>query len=315
MTCHNCQNRSNKHGKDRNGVQRYRCLPCRRVFLDPNHERPFGPMRIGQDKAVLALNLLVEGNSIRSTERLTGLHRDTIMDLLVLSGERCERLMNERIRNVPVSAVQADEIWTFVKKKEKRRSYSERFNMKIGDAYTFVGIDADTKLVLCFELGRRDTSSTVRFMSKLDRATAGRFQLTTDGFTPYVGAVEDQFGADIDFSQLVKVYSSDKTTRERYSPGHVVGTFDRKITGDPEIERISTSFVERQNLTMRTFIRRMTRLCLAFSKKWENLKAALALHFAYYNFCRVHRSLKVTPAMEAGIADHVWTIEELISTH
>ena len=153
---------------------------------------------------------------------------------------------------------------------------------------------------------------TVRFMSKLDRATADRFQLTTDGFVPYVGAVEDQFGTDIDFSQLVKVYSSDETARERYSPGHVVGAFEKKITGDPKIERISTSFVERQNLTMRTFIRRMTRLCLAFSKKWENLKAALALHFAYYNFCRIHRSLKVTPAMEAGLTDHVWSIQELI---
>ena len=153
---------------------------------------------------MFALNCLVEGCSIRSTERLTGLHRDTIMDLLVLAGERCERLMAERIQNVPAKAVQADEIWTFVRKKEKRRRYSERFNMKIGDAYTFVGIDADTKLVLCFELGRRDTPSTVRFMSKLDRATADRFQLTTDGFVPYVGAVEDQFGADIDFSQLVR---------------------------------------------------------------------------------------------------------------
>ena len=261
---------------------------------------------------MFALNCLVEGCSIRSTERLTGLHRDTIMDLLVLAGGRCERLMSERIQGVPVKAVQADEIWTFVKKKEKRRRESEHNDMKIGDAYTFVGIDADTKLVLCFELGRRDTQSTVRFMSKLDRATKDRFQLTTDGFAPYVGAVEDQFGSDIDFSQLVKVYSSNETTRERYSPGHVVGAFAQTVTGDPQLERINTSFVERNNLTMRTFIKRMTRLCLAFSKKWENLKAALALHFAYYNFCRVHRSLKVTPAMEAGLTDHVWSIQELL---
>ena len=149
-------------------------------------------------------------------------------------------------------------------------------------------------------------------MSKLDRATKDRFQLTTDGFAPYVGAVEDQFGADVDFSQLVKVYSSDETTRERYSPGHVVGAYENTITGDPKLERISTSFVERQNLTMRTFMRRLTRLCLGFSKKWENLKAALALHFAYYNFCRIHRTLKVTPAMEAGITDHVWNLGELL---
>jgi hypothetical protein len=141
----------------------------------------------------------------------------------------------------------------------------------------------------------------------------GRFQLTTDGFVPYVGAVEDAFGADIDYSQLIKVYSSDESTRERYSPGHVIEAIPKPITGSPDPGHINTSFVERQNLTMRMMMRRLTRLTNAFSKKWDNLKAALALHFAFYNFCRLHRTLKVTPAMESGITDHVWTIQELLN--
>ena len=152
-----------------------------------------------------------------------------------------------------------------------------------------MAIEANLKLVLCFELGRRDWNTTISFVKKLGKAVQGRFQLTTDGFKPYVGAIEDEFGADVDFSQLVKIYTSDETSRERYSPGEVAEAISVEISGDPDPAYISTSYVERQNLTMRMAIRRLTRLTNGFSKKWENLKAALALHFAYYNFCRMHR--------------------------
>jgi len=244
-------------------------------------------------------------------QRLTELHRDTLLKLLVIAGEKCEKIMGRYVRNVEVQDVEVDEVWSYIGKKEKRVSVDDDQNL--GDAYTFVAIEADTKLILCFELGRRDWSTTISFVKRLARAVTGRFQLTTDGFRPYIGAVEDTFGADVDFSQLVKLYTSDESTRERYSPGEVVSTIPVPISGDPDPAHISTSYVERQNLIMRMMIRRLTRLTNGFSKKWENLRAALALHFAFYNFCRVHRTLKVTPAMEAGIADHPLALEELIS--
>jgi IS1 family transposase len=214
---------------------------------------------------------------------------------------------------VSVGLVQCDEIWGYVFKKEKHKTEKEAANPMIGDAYTFVGIEAQSKLILCYELGKRDGITTLSFIKKLREATGGRFQLTTDGFRPYVGAVEEIFGADIDFAQLVKLYSSDEQTRERYSLGEVVETIPVPIQGDPEPNQIGTSYIERQNLTMRMCMRRLTRLTNGFSKKWENLKAALALYFAHYNFCRVHQTLRVTPAMEAGIADHIWNVSELLS--
>jgi IS1 family transposase len=221
--------------------------------------------------------------------------------------------MEERLQNIPVEFVQCDEIWGYVFKKEKHRTSEEANDPHIGDAYTFVGIDAKTKLILCFELGKRDGLTTLAFIEKLKRATSGRYQLTTDGFRPYVGAVEEVFGADIDFAQLVKLYSGDEETRERYSPGEVVETIPVPVQGDPDPSQISTSYVERQNLTMRMCMRRLTRLTNGFSKKWDNLKAALALNFAHYNFCRVHQTLRVTPAMEAGITDHVFELSELLA--
>jgi transposase-like protein len=223
MTCHYCKSIAKKHGRTKQGLQRFRCPFCKKAFCE-DHERPLDKMRIKLEDAVFALKCLVEGNSVRSTERMTGLHRDTILDLLLLAGERCEALMEEKIRNVPVKQVQADEIWGYVGKKEKHKSFSESSNPFLGDAYTFVAIEANTKLILCFELGRRDWPTTISFVKRLANAVTGRFQLTTDGFKPYVGAVEDTFGADVDFSQLVKLYTSDESTRERYSPGEVVST-------------------------------------------------------------------------------------------
>lgn len=200
---------------------------------------------------------------------------------------------------MPVKQVQADEIWGYVYKKEKNKEGQEIMNPLLGDGYTFVAIEANSKLVICFELGRWDWDTTISFVKKLGNAVQGRFHLTTDGFKPYVGAVEDEFGCDFDFSQLVKIYASDETGWEPFSPGQVVEAIPVEISGDPDPAYISTSYVERQNLTMIMTIQRLTRLTNGFSKIWENLKASLALHFAYYNFCRVHKTLRVTPAMEA----------------
>jgi len=268
------------------------------------------------EKATLALQLIVEGTSIRSTERITGLHRDTILRLLMLAGERCEALMSRLIVNIPVKDVQCDEVWGFVGKKEKNKTGEEAINPAIGDAYTFVAMERSTKLVLNFALGRRDQNTTDLFIEGLRRATNHeRFQLTTDGFSAYPSAVNLALSDKASFAQLVKVYTTTREREQRYSPGDVVECVPVPVFGTPNLKQICTSHIERQNLTMRMQIRRLTRLTNAFSKKRENLWAALCLHFAYYNFCRIHQTLRVTPGMEARITDHVWTIGELLSTH
>ena len=182
-----------------------------------------------------------------------------------------------------------------------------------GDQYTWVALDRRSKLVLSYLIGKRNAANAYHFIADLATRVHGRIQLTTDGFIPYVGAVEDVFGADVDFAQLIKIYAGNEASRERYSPSECIGAVPKVIIGDPDPEMICTSHVERSNLTMRTLLRRMTRLCLGFSKKLGNLKAAVALYFAHYNFCRIHGALRVTPAMEAGLTDHVWTLTELLA--
>lgn len=309
MNCPKCGFPTRKFGKNKHGQQRYRCDGCKYTFIEKHKV-----IRIERDKALLCLNLLVEGNSIRSTERITGIHRDTILRLLNAVGEHCERVMEEKIQNIPIGRIEADEIWGYVQKKEGHKSEEEKDNDRIGDAYTFVAIEATTKLVACYELGRRDIETALKFTKKLQRVSGNRFQLTTDGLRAYVEAVEQTFGAEIDFAQLVKKYKSDEagSTERRYSPGDFVSAKKVTVMGNPDQAKVSTSYVERQNLTMRMSMRRLTRLTNGFSKKWENLNKALALHFAYYNFCRVHQSLRVTPAMEAGVTDHIWTLSELV---
>jgi transposase-like protein/IS1 family transposase len=318
MTCHNCQSLCKKSGKHRNGLQRYRCNQCRKTFTE-EHEKPLEEMRLNMDKALLCLQLLVEGNSIRSTERITGVHRDTILDLLVLAGEKCERLLNEKVKGLPVRDVQCDEMWGFVGMKQKtlRRKLKAdpMADTTQGDAWCFVALERHTKMVMAWHLGKRTVRHTVDFTEKLYEATEGRFQITTDGFAAYPDAIAYSLGTRVDFAQLVKVYAASpdgKGAEKRYSPAEVVSAIPTPRWGNPIPERISTSHVERQNLTMRMMIRRLTRLTNAFSKKWENLRAALALHFAYYNFCRVHKTLRCTPAMEAGITRHVWELKELL---
>lgn len=311
MTCHNCQMVAKKFGKDRKGVQRFRCNGCRKTFSEIQ-DRPLGTMRLPIEKALQVLQLLVEGVSIRSAERITGVEKKTIISLLERVGERCEMLLENLIRNVPVKDVQCDELWAFVQMKEKTKTRKALTTEKLGDAYCFVAIERTTKLVLSWHLGRRSAGDTNIFISKLDHATEGEFQITTDGFAPYRDAIGFTLGGRTDFAQLVKVYG-EAPDEHRYSPARVLGTMAEPQHGRPDPDRVCTSHIERQNLTIRMSMRRLTRLTNGFSKKWENLKAAYALHFAHYNFCRIHSSIKCTPAMEARITNRVWDLKDLLT--
>jgi IS1 family transposase len=231
------------------------------------------------------------------------------VNILVLAGERCERLLERTINRLPVRDVQCDEIWGYVGCKEKRNANGDPLR---GDAYCFVAIERNTKLVLTWHLGRRTARDTVAFTEKVNEATSGQFQITTDGFAAYPDAVSYSLGTRVDYAQLIKVYGAPADDEHRYSPASVVETVVKSVWGQPDPEKICTSHVERANLSIRMGMRRMTRLTNAFSKKWANLKAAYALWFAYYNLCRVHQTLRVTPAMEAGITNHVWNLGKLI---
>lgn len=264
------------------------------------------------EKKLAVIASLVEGNSVRSTERMTGAHRDTICRLLVEVGSHCTEIMDSQIRNVHCKFVQADEIWIYVGKKQKRVEIDD--SPELGDQWVFVAIDAETKLVPAYIVGKRDRDTTYTFLLELQKRLTPerRFQLTTDGFHFYVRAVEDVFYGTVDFAQLIKLYGEyGQHGSERYSPSSIVEVISKVQDGRPDPEHICTSHVERQNLTMRMQMRRFTRLTNAFSKKLENLKAACALHFAHYNFCRVHSSLRVTPAMAAGIANEAWPLSSL----
>jgi len=267
---------------------------------------------LSTEKKVAVIAALVEGNSIRSIERMTGVHRDTIMRLLLTTGENCVGILDEKMRKLPCRIMQADEIWTFVGKKEKRVTGEDNPEV-VGDQYVFVAMDSETKIVPCYRVGKRNAANTWYFIQDLQERLAHRVQLTTDGFRPYLNAVEDAFGLDVDYAMLIKTYQEGNQTDKRYSPGEFVNALPIPVTGTPKPHLISTSHIERQNLTIRMQLRRFTRLTNAFSKKLENLKAACALHFAWYNFCRIHSSLRVTPAMASGISSDVWLLERLLA--
>lgn len=272
-------------------------------------------MTVPEDKALLAIQLLLEGTSIRSAERITGVHRDTIIKLLVLAGERCIKVMDVMMRDLRCKRIQSDEIWTFIAKKQKHVKPEDAD--EAGDAWVFVAIDSDTKLIPAFTVGKRDRKTTYEFLHSVHARLAEehRFQLSTDGFHFYQRGVEDVFAGQADFAQVIKLYGDvgQHDAAGRYSPAPIVETIIKIRDGRPDSRYISTSHIERQNLTMRMAIRRFTRLTNAFSKKLDNLKAACALHFAYYNFCRTHQSLRCSPAMEAGIAGHIWQLRELLT--
>jgi IS1 family transposase len=268
--------------------------------------------KLSREKQKRVVAALVEGNSIRSTVRMTGVAKNTIVKLLADLGMACAEYQDRAFKNLPCKRIQCDEIWSFCYAKEKNVPEDKKGVFGYGDVWTYTSICADTKLVPAWHLGRRDLENAKIFMNDLSSRLANRVQLTTDGHKVYLDAVEGAFGGDIDFSQLIKLYGETKDGQKRYSPAHCTGTIKNRINGNPDKKYVSTSYVERQNLTMRMSMRRFTRLTNGFSKKIENLFFSISLHFMYYNFCRIHQTLRVTPAMEAKVTDHVWDIEDML---
>lgn len=268
---------------------------------------------LSQQKRAQVVAALVEGNSINSTSRMTGVCKQAILGLLEDLGCACAEYHNRHVRNVKAKRVEGDEIWQFCYSKEKNIPADKQGVFGYGDVWTTTGIDADTKLIISYLVARRDAKSALKFMEDLASRISGRIQMTTDGHKVYVNAVEDAFGSEIDYAMLIKVYGAplQEDSSTRYSPATCIDCKTAVISGDPEPDKICTSYVERQNLTMRMSMRRFTRLTNGFSKKVENHGHAVAMHFMYYNFCRIHKTLRVTPAMEAGLTDHQWTIAEL----
>ena len=271
--------------------------------------------RLSREKRRQVIASLVEGNSIRSTVRMTGVAKDTVTKLLTDLGVVCSVYQDRAMRDLPCKRLQVDEVWSFVGAKQKNATLAKQAE-GWGDVWTWVALDADTKLVPTFRVGARDVQEARAFMQDVAGRVSGRVQLTTDGHQPYLVAVREAFGADVDYAMLVKLYgnSSDpKSPARRYSPGVCTASVPTRVSGNPDPEHISTSYVERQNLTMRMSMRRFTRLTNAFSKKAENLAAAVSVYFMHYNFVRVHQTLGTTPAVAAGVADHVWTLDEMVA--
>ena len=282
-----------------------------RVFADARDTSLDG-MYLPIEKAEMVLRLLLEGNSVSSVERATEVHHTTILKLLVRAGEKCERVMAQKVRNVQVRDVECDEVWSFIGKKQKRVRPED--NQLLGDCYVFVGIERHSKLVLNIVMGKRDQPTTDVFVEGLRHVTARTpFQITTDGFIPYKSAITTTLHDRITgFAQLIKVYRASQEGEARYSPAEVASVEVVPVMGQPDPERICTSIVERSNLSLRMGLRRFTRLTNGFSKKWENHWAAVVLWYTWYNFGRVHKSLRCTPAMEAGISDHIWSVREIL---
>ena len=256
------------------------------------------------------IKCLCEGMSIRSTVRITGAAKNTVAKLLCDIGCACADYHHRAVRNLTVQRLQCDEIWSFVGAKKKNVTQEQE---GWGDVWTWTAIDADTKLCVSYYVGDRGKHSAFAFMDDAAKRINGRIQITTDAHKPYLSAVEKAFGGDADYAQLHKIYGAPEANESRYSPATCIGCDMKTVSGVPDPKHVSTSYVERQNLNMRMGMRRFTRLTNAFSKKVENHGHAVALYFAYYNFCRVHTTLRVTPAMEAGLSDHVCSVEELVA--
>lgn len=263
--------------------------------------------KIGLEKKVQIVSGLAEGSSIRSLERITGVHRDTIMRLGVRVGQGCSRVLDEVSRGVKSKTIEIDELWGYIGKKQKNTQEGE---VEQGDIWTFVAIDTDTKFVPSFAVGKRDGATADAFLADLHSRLNGRVQLTSDKLDAYVEAVEKHFGDDVDYAQMVKRYKSHKSGK--YSPAQIVSCHKQRVSGHPNEKKIGTSYVERQNLTVRMHCRRLTRLTNAFSKKLENFKTAIALNFAYYNLVRIHSAVRMTPALAAGVTDKLWTVRDLL---
>lgn len=268
--------------------------------------------KLSIEKRVQIVGMLVEGNSLRSTSRVVGVSINTVTKLLVDMGTACQEYHDKHVRNVTSRRVQCDEIWSFIYAKEKNLPEDMQGKYGVGSIWTWVALDPESKLVISYLAGNRDAEYASIFMEDVASRLRNRVQLTTDGLSAYLEAVEENFGSEIDYAQLVKLYGKSLDKEHRYSPSECVGTRKKIREGKPKNKHISTSIIERQNLTMRMSMRRFTRLTNGFSKKIDNHSHAIALHFMYYNFVRIHKSLRVTPAMEAGLIKKLWSIEDLV---
>jgi IS1 family transposase/transposase-like protein len=313
-TCRTCGGPTIGWGKDREGNPRRFCKGCRKSFgIIP--ARPLGSMRISLDDATLVLSLLTEGSSIRSAERVSGIHRDTICKLLRVAGAKCDALLSRLVRNVEAKDVQGDEIWCYTGMKERTKARKGITDPEIGDAYTFLAVERDSKLLLAHHVGRRTSDDANMFAAKLAAAVGSdRFQISTDGFDGYPAALEAHLGGRIDYAQLIKSYSGEGMDNERrYSPPSIIATEKRVVSGKPEESRICTSHIERVNLHVRMMSRRFTRLTTGFSKKRDALRSAVSLFVASYNLCWRHSALRMSPAMHAGLTRKVWTVRDLLT--
>ncbi len=266
---------------------------------------------LNMDKQIMVIGALAEGSSIRSIERMTGVHRDTVMRLGVKVGQGCAAIMDASMRNLPCTRLEMDEIWGFVGKKDKHVRIDD--DPTLGNVWTFCAIDADTKLVPAFRCGDRSEATANAFVADVASRMRTRVQISTDGLRAYIGAMENAFGGEVDYGQVIKTYGVEEThPQRRYSAPDFVSAEKKAIVGNPDFALISTSYVERLNATTRLHMRRLTRLTLAFSKKRENFEAAVGLHFAYYNFVKRHNTLRCTPAMAAGVASSFWSVGDLL---
>jgi len=282
-------------------------------MLDAKHKSSHivGTNKLSTQKRAQILGMLCEGMSLRATSRLADVSINTVTKLLVDVGTSCAAYQDKALRELNCKRVQVDEIWSFTYAKAKNVKTAIAAPEGAGDTWTWTAIDADSKLIVSWLVGGRDAGYAHEFMQDIASRLANRVQLTSDGHTPYLEAVEGAFGADVDFATLTKIYGAAPEGQRRYSPAVCTGAKKRAVTGNPNPDHVNTSFVEGQNLTMRMHMRRFTRLTNGFSKKVENHAHAVALHFMFYNFCRIHKTLRVTPAMQAGVADHVWTLEDV----
>jgi transposase-like protein/IS1 family transposase len=311
MNCPECGEQGHRYGKTRTGQQRYRCVPCNRTFSDP---KPLARLSTSPKEAAFALQLLLEGTSVRATSRLTGLDKNTILRLMVQAGRQCFQFLADTMQNLTVAEIQVDEVWSFVAKKERTAFFQSSYE-GVGDAYCYTALDRETKLLFCFHVGRRDAGNATLFADKLALCVSDQHRphVSTDGFRPYHVAIPAAFNHAVDHGMLIKQYGSpSKSEQRRYSPANIIGAKEYQNAGHSEPGQICTSHIERSNLTVRMQNRRFTRLTNAFSKKWENHELMFALFVAWYNFCRPHMTLGTTPAVAAGLATGKWAIEQLL---
>jgi transposase-like protein/IS1 family transposase len=311
MNCPTCGESANKAGKTRDGQQRYRCSECDRTFSEP---KPLAGLATDLKTAAFALNMLLEGTSVRATSRLTGLDKNTILRIMAQAGEQCFQFLANTMQNLHVADVQVDEVWSFVGMKE-RTAFFQHCGEGCGDAYAFTAIERSTKLLFCFHVGRRTGEDAALFADKLALCCSDsiRPHVSTDGYNPYHTAIPAAFGHNVDHGMLIKQFASPSAKgQQRYSPATIIGAKEYQNAGHSEPGQICTSHVERSNLTIRMQNRRWTRLTNAFSKKWENHVLMFALFVAWYNYCRPHMTLGTTPAVAAGLATGKWSLEHLL---